>query len=268
MTFEMWGVGHYIFLIAPFIITIVLHVSTKKKTYKFKQNLGIILSVIAVIILLLRNIEIYFTHGQVFDYELLPLQICHFANFVLLYAFMTDSKSFFGLAVLFNLPMAFLSILFANSLENYATILTLRGGAYIIGHILIVVITIWAYLNGFVKLNKKVLGQTMSIVLVLYILGLVMNNVMLLTTGEASNYFYATRPEHGTPLELFFHWGVEYNLWDMFILNPIYLILMASLGLMTITVSYIILKLFQKKDKSIKETPFMSTAGYRSFMKE
>ncbi len=268
MTFEMWHVGHYIFMVSPFVITAILYFFTRKKSYQSKKKIGVVLSIVAVIILLLRNLEIFFKNGQLFDFELLPLQICHFANFVLLYAFMTDSKAFFGLATLFNLPAAMMSIVFANSLENYSTILTLRGGAYIFGHILIVVITLFAYLNGFVKLNKKVYAQTLVIVFVLYGLGLVMNNVLLLTTGEASNYFYATKPEHGTPLELFFNWGVEYNLGGYFIVNPIYLVLTGLLGFTIISLLYIILKVFQPKHLEPKQQSKKLSAGYRSFVKE
>lgn len=268
MTFEMWSIGHYLFMVSPFILTILLYLLTKKASFKTKQRLGIILSVLAVILLILRNIEIYVTHGRVFEYELLPLQICHFANFVLLYAFMTDSKAFFGLATLFNLPAALMSIIFANSLENYSNILTFRGVAYIAGHILIVVITLWAFLSGFVRLNKQTLKQTLLIVMVLYMLGLIINNVMLLTTGVASNYFYATRPESGTPLEIFFNLGKEYHIAGYFIVNPIYLILTALLGFAIISILYVLLKLVEPKNNNNQEQKTKKSAGYRSLIKE
>ncbi len=268
MTFEMWSIGHYIFMISPIIVTIIIHGLTKKKSQAYKQNVGIVLSVIAVIILLLRNIEIFVNHGFVFDYEILPLQICHFANFVLLYAFITNSKSFFGLAILFNLPAAFMSIIFANSLENYSTILTLRGGAYIFGHLLIVVITIYAFLNSFMTFNRKILKRILGMFILLNILGLVVNNVMLLTTGEASNYFYATRPEHGTPLEMFFNWGVEYNIGGYFIVNPIYILSTTLLGVSVICILYVVLSRIQPSSKQKTLEHNHLKAGYRSYVKE
>src|SRR5690554_5755002 len=110
-----------------------------------------------------------------FNPEILPLQICHFANFVLLIAFLRDSKPMFATAFCFNLPCAFLSIVFANSLENYSTILNFRGIAYIFGHMLIVGITIWALLVVFMKLTKKDLYKGIAFVFILFVLSVPIN---------------------------------------------------------------------------------------------
>jgi len=105
--------------------------------------------------LIARNIEIFIVDGYKFSGELLPLQICHFANFILLYAFLKRDQSFFALAFCLNLPAALLSIVYANSLTNYETMCSIRAQAYLWGHMLIVGITFWAYLVNIIKIDRK-----------------------------------------------------------------------------------------------------------------
>src|SRR5690554_6777063 len=154
MTFKMWSYFHIFFILSPLIFALVLYCFTKNFTYNKNRKIGLGLSIICIIILLLRNVEIYFKVDAI-NPEIIPFQICHFANFVLLFAFFKDNKTMFATALCFNLPCAILSIVFANSLENYATILNFRGIAYILGHMLIVGISIWALLVGFVRIKKK-----------------------------------------------------------------------------------------------------------------
>ena len=143
MTFTLWSPLHYFMMIGPFVITFIMNFILKNKSYQTKRMVGIYLSILAILLLFARNIEIFVLSGFKMDYEIIPLQICHFANFVLLYAFWKKSDTAFGLAFLFNLPLAYLSLIFADGLENYANILTFRGQAYIFGHMLIVLITIF-----------------------------------------------------------------------------------------------------------------------------
>ena len=229
MTFQMWSWFHYLFIASPFIFAILLFFVFKKKTYEEKRKIGVILSIIAIIILILRNIEIYVKSGYIPNEELIPLQICHFANFVLLFAFLKDNKVLFALAFCLNLPAAMMSIIFANGLENYSTLLNFRGMAYLWGHMLIVAMTLWAVASGFVKITKKTLGQTMVLMVILYIVGLVINNIFNTLFGFHANYFYTLKPENGTPLELFFNWGKMYVI-GWFKVNPIYMILTSLLG--------------------------------------
>ncbi len=190
-----------------------------------------------MIILLLRNIEIWVVKGFAFHYELVPLQICHFANFVLLIAFLKNHKTLFAFAWLFNFPAAFMSIVFANGLENYATILTLRGFAYISGHMLIVALSLFAFSSGFVKLNTKVLTKLYFLLLPLYITAHFVNMFFHFVLNSSSNYFYTVRPESGTPLELFHQLGRSYMI-GTFSSNPVYLVLTALFGVLVTLVIY------------------------------
>jgi hypothetical protein len=242
----MWSLGHYLFLISPFLVTISYYFLFRNKTYKQKRLIGIITSIIMILLLVLRNIEIYVRQGYAYNHELIPLQICHFANFVLLYAFIKDSKSVFGFALMFNLPAAFLSILFADGLENYDTILTFRGIAYIFGHMLIVSTTLWAFIEKFAVLNKKTYENTLSITFVLFVLSVFVNNIFRIFNLGQSNFFYSFKPQNGTPLETFFLWGSNITIGDQFIINPIYLIMMVLTGIVLISSMYSLFKGIEK----------------------
>jgi uncharacterized membrane protein YwaF len=223
----------------------------RNKTYEEKRKIGVILSIIAIIILILRNIEIYVKNGYVPNEELIPLQICHFANFVLLFAFLKDNKVLFALAFCLNLPAAMMSIIFANGLENYSTLLNFRGMAYLWGHMLIVAMTLWAVASGFVKITKKTLGKTMMLMVFLYVIGLVINNIFNVLFGFHANYFYTLKPENGTPLELFFNWGKMYII-GWFKINPIYMILTSLLGGIIVFGFYGMYKAVEPKIKSLQ----------------
>ena len=251
MTFQMWSWFHYLFIASPFIFAILLFFVFIKKTYEEKRKIGVILSIIAIIILVLRNIEIYVKSGYIPNEELIPLQICHFANFVLLFAFLKDNKVLFALAFCLNLPAAMMSIIFANSLENYSTLLNFRSMAYLWGHMLIVAMTLWAVASGFVKITKKTLGQTMVLMVILYIVGLVINNIFNTLFGFHANYFYTLKPENGTPLELFFNWGKMYVI-GWFKVNPIYMILTSLLGGIIVFGFYGLYKAVEPKIKSLQ----------------
>ncbi|HHT39457.1 MAG: hypothetical protein RBS76_03565 [Acholeplasmatales bacterium] len=92
MRFTMWSWFHIIYLISPFIFFLILFLLTKNKSTKQKRLIGIVLSIVAVVLLFLRNLEIYLENGL--DAEIIPLQICHFANFIMLFAFIFNNKTY------------------------------------------------------------------------------------------------------------------------------------------------------------------------------
>lgn len=225
MTFTMWSLGHLIFIVSPIIMTYVLYVLTKNQTMEKKRTIGIYLSIIAVVLLLLRNYEIWMNGDYSYNHEMVPLQICHLANFILLFAFWKRSNTAFTLAYTLNLITAFLSIIFADSLANYSNILTYRGIAYIVGHILIVVIIGWAFINNFIDLRIKTFLKSLFVIQLLVVASVVINNLMYLINGKYPNYFYTDHPEKGTPLETVFNFGQQY-IYGFFKVNYVYVISM------------------------------------------
>ena len=229
MTFTMWSIGHWLFIASPVIFAYILHFTTKRQSHGQKQRVGILLMGFAVLLLLLRNAEIWINKDFAFHYEIIPLQICHFANFVLLYAFWKNDKTFFAFAFTLNLPAAYASIIFANGLENYETLLTYRGVAYILGHMLIVSMTLYAYWNGFVSLSQRILFRLFKLLVPLYIIAHFINNIFLALLDQRANYFYTLTPEAGTPLEWFYEMGATFT-FGSFEINPGYLILTGLLA--------------------------------------
>lgn len=238
MTFSMWSIGHYFFLLSPFILIILLTVYTKKNSHELNRKIGISLSFITILILILRNLEIWIVSNFLFNVELIPFQVCHFANFVILTAFITKKQIWFNFALTLNAPAAFVSILFANSLTNYETIISFRGFAYIAGHVLLVFIPIWAYNVGFIKLRLKGIFQTFKLVALLYVLSIFVNNFMYALFDQYANYFYSLKPESGTPLESLYELGQEFIWFDFFKINPLYLILTGLLGIVVMLIFY------------------------------
>lgn len=239
MKFQLWSFLHYFMMISPFIIAYILHITTKNKSETYRRNTGIILSAIAVLLLILRNIEIFVIGGYAFNMELVPLQICHFANFVLLFAFIKKNDTLYGLAFLFNLPLAYLSLVFADGLENYSTIINFRGQAYIWGHMLIVIITLYAYLTGFIKVDLKRYISVAKLTTFLYILSVFVNNIFRIYLNAPSNYFYTEHPEKGTPLEFFYSLG-EVSTIGNFEINIMYMISLLIFGYFIIFLFYLL----------------------------
>lgn len=247
MSFYMWSFGHILFMLSPIIFTIVLHFFTKGKTEEEKRQVGLYLSIATIVILLLRNIEIFVKKDFQFDHELIPLQVCHFANFVLFYAFWKKSDVAFSFSFTLNLLAAFASIVFANGLENYTTIISFRGFAYIFGHILIVVIILWAFINDFIFIKFKTWIKTVVVVDSLILLSVFVNNLMFILYGKYSNYFYTEHPEGGTPLEWGFDLGKEY-MYGSFKVNYIYILSLLVIFPLVTYGLYNLAKVFKKAE--------------------
>jgi len=237
MTFEMGSRLHYLFIASPFLMVIFMNLGLKNQSFEQKRKWGVALSWVALLLLMLRNIEILVKNGWVMDAEVIPLQICHFANFVLLLAFMKNNKTLFSLAFCLNLPAAMMSIIFANSLENYSTLLTFRAQAYLWGHMLIVGLTLFALTQGFISIDKKRFLKTLGLMVVLYLSALIISNGLSVIWGLDANYFYTIKPENGTPLELFYTMGKTLQ-FQGFEVNPLYLLLTALLGGVVVSVFY------------------------------
>lgn len=249
MKFQMWSMLHILFIFSPIILLFLLLFLSKNKSFEKKRKIGIITSILAIIILLMRNIEILITSQNIA--EIIPLQICHFANFVLLFAFLKNNKSLFAMAFCLNLPAAMMSIIFANSLENYETLFTFRGFAYIFGHMIIVGLTLWAFISGFIYINKKIFRDTLILILALYVVNIFINNIFNLIKIE-SNYFYIMLPEKGTPLETFYNIGSPVYFIG-FKFHFIYYFLTGLLAITIISIFYYIYYLCNKKFNLVKK---------------
>lgn len=237
MTFQLWSPFHYWFIASPFIFTLVFYFIFKGRKKKHLRIAGIIFSCISLFFLTARNVSLYSVEHTITP-DMLPLQVCHFASIVLLLAFLFDSDILFTMAFCFNLPAAFLSIIFADSLANYSNIISWRGAGYIFVHAFVVGITLWAFSNNMIKIKFRTFFKMLITVGVLYFLSIPVNNwFMKLMPGYNSNYFYTFEPQNGTPLQTLFDLGHNVTVAGM-TLNPVYILLLGVTGLFVMSFCY------------------------------
>ena len=238
MGFEMWGWMHILFILSPFVLTIILYFSCRKTTFKTKRIVGIVLSILMIAFLLARNIEIFIKNGNQIEPEIIPLQICHFANFIILFAFIFNNKTLFSLSFCLHLPAALMSIIFADSLTNY-TSWSIRGVVYLVGHMLIVGTILWAFIADMIKITPKVFLKTIGVMVGIYLISNPINNLFnMWMPSFTSNFFYSIKPEAGTPLGIFWDWGTNYQSSSGWQINPIYLLCTMGLGAVVVSAFY------------------------------
>lgn len=239
MTFHMWSPLHYAFIASPFVFSFLFYFIFRGRKNTDLRTIGIIFSIIGVLLLIARNLSIYLANQKITP-EVIPFQLCHFGNIVLLFAFLFDNELLFTMSFCFNLPAALCSIVFANSLTNYTTLFSWQAMAYLWGHMLIVGITLWAFFNNLIKINLKMFYKMLRLITVLFILSVPVNNLFIKwMPGYESNYFYTMAPESGTPLQTFFEMGKNVTVWGM-TFNPIYILLVVAFGFAVVLMFYII----------------------------
>lgn len=89
--FEMWTAWHFVLMLAPIVAILILYFLLRKRSYKTRYIVGIVIGTISLAILLMRNIDIAVRQG--FDPEIIPLQVCHFGNIMVFIALVFRSKT-------------------------------------------------------------------------------------------------------------------------------------------------------------------------------
>lgn len=247
MKFEMWSVWHYLLIIAPAVIIAALYLPLRKKSYKTKYIVGVVIGLISLGILLLRNIDIYVRTG--FTPDIIPLQVCHFGNIMVFVALVFRSKTAASVAWCLNLIAAFGSLIFADALEGYATILAIRPQTYIWGHILIVVGALYAVIMKIVRIDLKSFFIGVAVLFALLIPSIILNSYFNDVCGMDCNYFYIYNSE-GAPFG-FLYIG-ERAQYGWFTINWIYTILVVVIAFAVMFGIYNIQKLLYLKDKDYK----------------
>ena len=202
MKFEMWSFWHILYMISPFIIFASIYYFIRNKSKKEKENLGIILGVISILILVARNIDIFIRSG--WDLEVIPLQVCHIGSLIAGLALITKRKWLISTAFCFNIIPAFLAMLFADALANYDTILKIRPQAYIWGHIFIIVCALYGVMVYLPKLAKKDLMHSLVFIGGMSVVAIICNSSFRATLDWEPNYFYLYNYE-GTPLKFLYN---------------------------------------------------------------
>ena len=218
MKFELWSFWHFLYMISPFIIFLIIYLLTKKMSEKNKYIIGIILGSISIFILIIRNIDIYIRSG--WDLEVIPLQVCHIGSVIAGLALILKKKWLILTAFCFNLIPAFLAMLFADSLANYDTLLKIRPQTYIWGHIFIVVCALYGVLIYLPKLMKSDLIKAICFVSVMAVCAIICNSLFRVLLNWEPNYFYLYNYK-GTPLKFLYN-VCEMSTYGWFSINWFY----------------------------------------------
>ncbi|MGN1060708.1 MAG: hypothetical protein ACI4QN_03155 [Candidatus Coproplasma sp.] len=247
MKFEMWSVWHYLLMIAPILIMTVLFLVLRKKSYKVRYIVGVIIGVISLCILLARNISMLLNEG--FSPGVIPLQVCHFGNIMVFIALVFRSKTATSIAWCLNMIAAFSSLIVADDLAGYITILEVRPQAYIWGHIFIVVGALYAVIMKIVRIDLKSFFIGVGVLFALLIPAIILNSYFTDVCGYECNYFYIYNSE-GVPFEpLYIGERAQYG-W--FTINWIYTVLVIVIAFAVMFGFFLIQKLFYLKDNDYK----------------
>lgn len=245
MQFEMWSFGHYLYIASPFLIFIPLYFILRNRSDKTKYIVGVVIGVISLLILIVRNIDIYINNG--FDPEIIPLQVCHFGNIMVFIALVFRSKIATSVLWCLNLLAAFSSLVVADSLANYSDIWCIRAQAYIWGHLFIVLGAFYAVGLKIVRIDRKSFLYSIGVVFLLMIPAIILNSYFNDVLGDSINYFYIYN-SNGVPFE-FLYTGPR-SQYGWFTIHWKYTLSLIGLAFILYYGMYALQKLFYIKDKT------------------
>lgn len=202
MKFEMWSLMHLLYVTSPFVIFTGIYFLVRKQSEKVKYIVGAIIGAISILILVVRNVDIYVRSG--WDLEVIPLQVCHIGSLVAGLALLTKRKWLLVTSFCFNTIPALLAMIFADSLANYDTLLKIRPQTYVWGHTFIIVCALYGILVFLPKLNKKDLIYSLSFVGSISVVAIICNSAFRLIPDWEPNYFYIYDYK-GTPLKFLYN---------------------------------------------------------------
>lgn len=201
MKFELWSIWHILYICSPFVIFWAVYGLVKNCSERTKHIVGYILGSISILILVVRNVDIYVRSG--WDPEVIPLQVCHIGSIIAGLALIFKNKWLTLTAFCFNMIPAFLAMVFAQSLANYDTLLKIRPQTYIWGHIFIIVCALYALLVHRPQLSRKDLCKSLGFVGIMAVIAMICNSLFRTALDWTPNYFYLFNHK-GTPLKFLY----------------------------------------------------------------
>ena len=197
----MWSVWHFLYMLSPFAIFALIYFLIRNRSDRVKDICGYVLGGLSVLILIVRNVDIYIRSG--WDLEVIPLQVCHIGSLTAGFALIFKKKWLILTAFCFNLLPAFLAMLFADSLANYDTLWKIRPQTYVWGHIFIVVCALYALMIFRPKFTKKDLYPALIFVMCMAVVAILCNSLFRAWFAWEPNYFYLFNYK-GTPLKFLY----------------------------------------------------------------
>lgn len=248
MKFEMWSIWHILYILSSFIIFGIIYFLVRNKSDKVKNIVGYVLGIISVLILVIRNIDIYSRNGM--DLEVIPLQVCHIGSLIAGFALIFKKKWLLLTSFCFNLLPAFLAMVFADSLANYDTLLAIRPQTYVWVHIFIVVCALYGILIFKPKFEKKDLIYSMFFISIMCIISIFCNSLFRHLFDWNANYFYLFNYK-GTPLKFLYN-AFPSTIIGWFEINFFYVIVLIVFFILVFIGLYFIAKLIINKLDSKK----------------
>ena len=249
MQFKMWSIWHILYIMSPFIMFYILYILSKKWSNKTKNIVGYILGGISILILVVRNLDIYVRTG--WDVEVIPLQVCHVGSLVAGLALIFKKKWLLLTTFCFNMIPAFLAMVFADSLANYDTLWKIRPQTYVWGHIFIVVCALYGIFTCRPKFEKKDFYQSLVLVGVIAILAIICNSLFRTLWLWEPNYFYLFNYK-GTPLK-FLYQVVPSSVYGWFEINWFYTLTLLAVFVGVFIGMYFLAKWIVKKIDAVHD---------------
>lgn len=249
MQFKMWSIWHFLYICSPFIIFFAIYFLIKKRSEHSKSLCGYILGSISILILIVRNVDIFVRSG--WGVEVIPLQVCHIGSLIAGLALILKKKWLILTAFCFNMIPAILAMVFADSLANYDTLLKIRPQTYIWGHIFIVVCALYALLILRSQFTKKDLYKALSFVTIMATVAIFCNSLFRKLFDWEPNYFYLFNHK-GTPLK-FLYTALPSSTYGWFEINWFYTVVLLVVFTCAFIAMYYLAKWISSISEKIKE---------------
>ena len=243
MKFELWSIWHILYIISPLIFMAGIYYLIRNKSEKTKHIVGIVLGTLSLVMLAVRNLDIFIRNG--WDCEVIPLQVCHLGNIIVGLGLITKKKFLILTGFCFNLIPAICAMVFADSLTNYSSVFKLRAQGYVWGHIVIVVGAIYSLLIYKPKFNKKDVAYSLTLVGTLSVVAIFCNSAFRHFFNWEPNYFYLFNYK-GTPLK-FLYTPFEPSKYGWFEINWFYVITLISFFVLVYFMLYFVAKAITNK---------------------
>lgn len=201
MKFELWSVWHILYILSPFVMFGIIYPLVYRRSERVKNTVGLVLGILSVLIILVRNVDIYVRSG--WDLEVIPLQVCHIGSIVAGLALILRKRWLLTTSFCFHMLPAILAMVFADSLANYDTLLKIRPQTYVWGHMLIVVCALYGIFVLLPKLKVRDLLPSISFVASMSVVAILCNSLFRATLKWEPNYFYLYTYK-GTPLKFLY----------------------------------------------------------------
>ena len=243
MNFKLWSVWHILYMLSPFIIFAGIYFLVNKRSDKTKNIVAMALGIASVLVLVVRNIDIFARSG--WDLEVIPLQVCHIGSLVAGLALIFKRKWLLLTSFCFNMIPAFLAMVFADSLTNYDTLFKIRPQTYVWGHILIIVCALYGILIFLPKFTYRDLLHSISFVGATSVVAIVCNSAFRVALGWEPNYFYLYNHK-GTPLK-FLYEALPTSHYGWFSINWLYTITLFLVFIAVFVGLFFVTRLIVKK---------------------